>query len=308
MAIATSMKELAEDILTSCQERAGKLTELKEETRVLRQEATGMVKDFSTSRHEASRQLRRQLAQSNTERTKQVRESQDDARNLIKGLRASRDASGAQLRKVLAQRREHLVQSEKKRQQEVRDSLDDFRNSRCDTSAQLRSDLAMSRSNMKSEVKDMLAGAEALISGCQSSRRTMGARLRNNLATNRDERRAEVRVMRDGFGKVQAEVRADLKEASDAWRGMDSAIHAKKSGGKTSPEVQVKRAGETAPDLKEKLLSIINQHAGGITLSEAAETLGLARIVLGKAVKTLQEQGKVRREEKLYFPVTTQGR
>lgn len=298
MGIATSMRELTQDILSSTEERASKLAELRGETRTLRREAVGMVKDFSTSRHEASRQLRQQLAQSNADRIKEVTESLKDAKNLVKGFHDSRKESGDQLRK-------ELDQDEKNRKQQVKGTLDNFQSSRQETSTELRRDLAEGRERIESEVKETLADAEAMISGYQSSRHEMGAQLRTGLARNRKGMKTEVEGMRNDFRKNRAEVRADLKEASDTWREMNSAIHNKKSGDKTSPEVPIKRPAETAPDLNEKLLSVINQHVVGITLSEATETLGLATIVLGKAAKALQEQGKIRKEGKLYFPVTT---
>lgn len=297
MVIATSMKELTQDIMSSSEDRAEKLTELKRETRALRQEAAGMLKDFSTSRREASRHLRRQLAQSNIE-------SRDEAQNLIKGFQASRKENGAQLRKGLAQGRKNLVQNEKKRKQQVGNLLEDFQSSRQETSAQLRKDLVRGKAKLKSDVRDTLADAEALIKDYQSSRQTMGTRLKNDLGKDREGRKAEVEGIRGDFRRVQAELRADLNKASDAWRGMASAIRTKSAGGKTLPEAKTQTPAGIAPDLREKLLSIVNQHGGGLTLSEVAETLGLATVVLGKAAKALLEQGKVRKKGKLYFPVS----
>jgi hypothetical protein len=305
MGIATGMKELTQDILSSSERRAEELTRIKGETSTLRQEAVDMVRDFSISRGETSRQLRRELAQSNTDRRKEVIQSRKDAQRLIQGFHDSRRESADQLRKELTQGSKLLVQNEKKRKQEVGMMLDAFQGSREETGNELRKDLAEGKVKMKLEVKETLADAKALINSYQSSRRTMGAQLKDDLGKDRDERKSDVEGMRHGFRKAQAEVQADLKTASDAWRGMGSAIRPKTAKSKTMPQTKAKSPAEIAPDLKEKLLSIVNQHVGGITLSEAAETLGLATIALGKAAKVLLEQGKVRKEEKIYFPVTT---
>ncbi|MBI4302921.1 MAG: hypothetical protein HY665_01080 [Chloroflexi bacterium] len=298
MAIATSMKELTQDILSSAEERADRLTELNRETEALRRKAAGMVEDFSTSRREASRQLRRQLTQSNADMRKRVMESRDDSRNLIKGFRVSRRDSGSQLRKELAQGRRHLVQNERERKQHVGTLLKDFQSSREETSAQLKNDLAQGKERMKSDVREALAGAEALVNGYQSSRRMTGTQLRNDLCQCRNARKADVAGMSNDFRKVRAELRAELNQASDAWRGMASAIHTGKAGSKTMPKVKAE-----IPTV-EKLLSVISQYVGGITLSEVAKTLGIATIVLGKAARTLQDQGKVRKERNLYFAVS----
>jgi YesN/AraC family two-component response regulator len=104
--------------------------------------------------------------------------------------------------------------------------------------------------------------------------------------------KADVEVMRKGL-------QADLKGAADAWKEMPSTIGIKTSGRKITKETAI----ETPPNLEEKLLAIINQHVEGITLPEVAKELGIVTIVLGKAAKALLEQGKVRKEEKTYFPV-----
>lgn len=183
-----------------------------------------------------------------------------------------------------------------------RDLLEDFQNSRQEASAQLRNDLARDRAKISSEVKAELAGADALIKDYQSSRRMMGTQLKKELTRDRDERNVEVGGMLGDFRQARAEVRADLNKASQSWRGMASARRNKGNGGKTSPGVETEISTEISPDLKEKLFSIINQHNnGGITLSEVADTLGVATVTLSKAARTLQEEGKVRREGKLYF-------
>lgn len=305
MELTNRMKELTQNILSSSGERAEGLTKIKEETNTLRQEAVDMVKDFSISRGETSQQLRRELAQSNTDRRKEVMQSRKNAQNLIQDFHDSQRKSGDQLRKELAQGSKLLVQNEKKRKQQIGKMLDAFQSSREETGAELRKDLAEGKAKMKLEVKEALTDAKNLINGFQSSRRTMGVQLQKDLGKNRNERKADVAGMRDGFRQTQKEVLADLKGAADAWKGMSSAIRKKTSSGKAAPGVQAEMPVKITPNRKEKLLSIINQHPKGITLPEVAKELGLVTIVLGKAAKVLLEQGNVRKEEKTYFPVTT---
>ena len=301
MGIAASMKELTQDIISSSEERAEELTKIREDTNTLRQDAVDMVKEFAISRDETSRQLKRELSQSVTDRRKGVIHSRKDAQKLIQGFHDSRRESGEQLRKELTQGSKLLVQNEKKRKQQVEGMLGTFRSSREETGAELKRDLAEGKAKMQLEVKEALADAEILISGYQSSRRTMGAELKNGLGKDRDERKTDVEGMRDSFRKAQAEVRSDLKESSDTWKGMSSPILKKTSGSKAALKMPV----ETPPNLAEKLVSIINQHAEGINLSAAAKELGIATIVLGKAAKVLLEQGRVRKEERIYFPANT---
>ena len=46
MGIATGMKALTQNILSSSEERAEELTKIREDTNILRQEAVDMVRDF----------------------------------------------------------------------------------------------------------------------------------------------------------------------------------------------------------------------------------------------------------------------
>ena len=293
MGIANSMKELTQDIISSSEERTDKLFKLKKEAKELRRDATGMVKDFSTSRRAASRQLRQQLAQSKADLSKQVEESRDNAKKLIKDFGDSRKQSGAQLRKELAQ-------NDSERKKQVQGLIEDFKELRHDASYHLGKELAESKAQMKSAVRETLADAGSLIKGYHSSRRTMGARLKNDLGKDRNGRKTEVRGMLGEFKKAQREVTADLNKATDSWKEMTLTIHHKKAHGRALPGTGTP-AG-IAPDLKEKLLSIINQQDnGGITLSEVADTLGVATVTLSKAAKTLQEEGNIRREGRLYF-------
>ena len=224
-----------------------------------------------------------------------------EAVDMVQDFHDSRRKSGEQLRKGLAQGSKLLVQNEKKRKQEVGKMLGTFQKSREETGAELRKNLAEGQAEIKSDVKEALTGARTLINDFQSTRQQMATELKNDLDKSRGERQADVEGMRDDFRKAQTEVQADLKGASDAWKEMGSTMRKKTSGGKAAQGIPV----DIPPNLEEKLLSIVNQHAEGITLSEVAKELGIVTIVLGKAAKVLLEQDKVRKEGKTYFPVTT---
>jgi hypothetical protein len=311
MEIAKHMQELTENIIASSGERSEELTRIKKETSALRQETAGMIGDFSTSRSEASRHLKGELLQSRNDRKKGVDQSRKAAQGMVKNFNNLRQKDGEQLHKNLVQNSQQLVQNEKKRKQEVGKILESYQNTHQANSAELKKELAEGKAKTQAEVKESLAGARTMIQGFQSSRRSMAAGLKSELEKSREERKAVVSDLRRDIQHTQTEVRADLKGAADAWQGIAPAKH-KKNGSKTNADVQAdmptektsEAAVEMPPNLEEKLVSIINQHIEGITLSEIAKELGLVTIVLGKAAKILLEQGKVRREERTYFPVT----
>jgi hypothetical protein len=297
MEMEDRMKELTQDILSSSEKRAEELTKLKGETNTLRQEAANTVKDLSVSRGETNRQLKKDLAQSNTSRKM-------DTRGLIQDFQDSRRKSGEKMRKELAQGSKLLVQNEKKRKQDVGKMLEVFQSSHKESGAELRKELSEAKAKTILEVKEALVDARSLINGYQSSRQTMRAELKKDLGKSRDAMKADVEGMRSGFRQAQAEVQADLKGAAGAWQEMGSVMRKQTSVGKPAPAVQAEIPVEISLNMIEKLLEIINQHAEGITLSEVAKELGIVTIVLGKAAKVLLEQGKVRKEDKIYFPVT----
>jgi len=302
MDIANNMKGLTENIKVSTQERSKDLTKIREEASTLKQEAAEMVKDFSVSRGQTSRQLKRDLVESKTGRTKVVMQDRKKAKGMIGDFQDSRKKSGELLRKDLAQGGKLLTQDEKKRKQQVKKMLVEMHTSRKEQSTGLKKELAEGQSRMKANVKEVLTDARTLINSFQTSHQEMGAELKDNLDKSRSKRKADVAGMRKDFLKVQTEVKNDLKGAANAWKKMGSGNHARSPAADTAEDVEATTPVEMSPNLEEKLVTIINQHVEGITLSEVAKELGLVTIVLGKAAKVLVEQGKVRREEKIYFP------
>ena len=56
-------------------------------------------------------------------------------------------------------------------------------------------------------------------------------------------------------------------------------------------------------DLDEKILQFINKHPEGVKVGDMEEPLGVTRMRLGVIAKKLLEEGKIRKEEKMYFPL-----
>jgi len=305
MGITNRMKELTQNILTSTEERAGELSRLKQETKTLQRESVKRIKDFSSERSEAGRQLHKTLSQSNEARRKTALESRENAQNTIQEFRDSRRENGEHLRKELAQDSKLLSQNEKKRKQQVKKMMELFQKSRKETGAELRKDLNESKNRIHSDVKEALGDARELVNGFQSSRMTMAGELKNDLGKSKKERKANIDGMLQDYRKTQSELQQELKGASDAWRGMGSLKHKEANRQETvlkaKPEISVPKSR----NLKEHLLTIIKQHRAGIRLSAAAKEMGVATVVLGKTAKALLDNGNIRKEKSIYFPVTT---
>ena len=313
MTIGTEMKELTRDIASSHADRMKRISEIREEANQTRGEAKSLIKSLGASRKETSHQLRRELVQNKAHRKSEAMAIIREAQNILRGFETSRKESSTKLRKDLSR-------GTVERRSEVRETLEDaqklvkgYRTSRQKSSSKLRKELNQSRAKAKSDVEEILGNARSLVEGFQTSRQETGSKLRRDLVQNRANRESDVKEMRDSFCRAQSDVRADLKEAGAAWQGLTGTMPAKRARVGVPPKVataeevmaEVPVAEEQSPDLETKLLTAVDEHSEGITLSEAAGSLGVAPIVLGRASRSLLEKGKIRKEEKVYFPVTS---
>jgi len=201
---------------------------------------------------------------------------------------------------------------------EAKKMLHSFQTSHREMGTQLRKDLAQDKAKRRAEVR-------AMRDGFQTSHKEMSAQLRKSLAQSEAERKkasAELnkelvdydRGIRREVASLRQETRADLREASGAWHELARTMQAKKTGVKVPPEVKARVEEKAAvpvaeaevPDLEAKLLAAINEHPNGITLAEVAESLGVAAVVLGRAARRLVDSGKIRREDRTYFPVSAE--
>lgn len=55
--------------------------------------------------------------------------------------------------------------------------------------------------------------------------------------------------------------------------------------------------------MEAKLLAVVNEQPEGMTLAEAAESLGVVPVVLGRAARSLLKSSRIRKGNKIYFPV-----
>jgi hypothetical protein len=279
MGIASGMKELAQEIASSHDDRTKRLGEIREEAKQARGEARKLTKDFQASRKDTGAQLRSDLARDKAHRESEAKGILREAQRLTTGFRTSRKKASSQLRK----------------------------------------DLSAGAADRRLEVRETLRDAQQLIRGFQTSRKGMGSDLRKELSQSNSSTKSEVRgLLRDAqelvkdFGKAQAEVKADIKEAAATWQDLASTMQAKKAGVKVSPkkekvEVPVMgeevKVAEEVTDLEAKLLAFIERHPSGVALLEAGKDLGVATIALGRSSRSLVEKGKIRKEDRLYFPV-----
>jgi len=232
----------------------------------------------------------------------EVNQARGEAQSLMIDLEASHEEMSQELRKGLAQGeaerkqtsaklKTDLVQGVTNLKSEVNGMRNGFQTSHNKMGTQLRKDLAQGAAACKSEVKGIL-------NDFRKSRQQTGVQLRKELA-------AYDRGIESEVAGIRQETRGDLREARTAWQGLASTMPAKRSGAEIPQEAETLAAEETI-DLEAKMLAAVNEHPEGMTLADVADSLGVAPVVLGRAVKSLVDKAEIRKEEKLYFPVSAE--
>jgi hypothetical protein len=161
----------------------------------------------------------------------------------------------------------------------------------------------MVRSAVKSgtEVRKLLGNTRNLLEDIRMSRRESVNQLRKDLAQARSSIKSDVRQMLGRFQKERQNLGVELKKVR-AIRQKSASTKPVSSHAAETPLKSETSAAEGEIH-EQEMLSIINKHPQGINLARIAERLGVATVVLGKASKSLQDKGRVRKQGKLYFPV-----
>ena len=278
MGIAAGMKDIVQDIVSSREEMVA-------EVKGLKKEANEMLGSFKASHKKMGAQLRRELA--------------DDK---------------AKMRAEVKALRRELADDKAKVGAEVKAMRSGFQSSRKEMSSVLKKDLAEHTQGVKDE-------AASLRQEMGASHQEMSAKLRGNLAQGLAARKSEAQQFRKELADydrgiksevsgMRQETKADLGEARTAWQELTRGV--KKDTVKATPEAVKAEVVEAAPveeettDLEAKLLAAITEHPEGITLTEVAESLGVAPIVFGRVSKKLVDEGRIRKEGRVYFPASTE--
>jgi len=274
MGIAAGMRTITQDIISSHKDRIMKLGEIREEANQAKGEAQSLIMGFEDSRQETSRKLRRDLARDETKMRGEVQ-------TMRRGFQTSHKEMSSALKKDLAEHTQGVSSEAARLRQEIGASHQDM-------SAKLRKSLAQGAAACKSEVKGIL-------NDFQKSRQRTGIQLRKEL-TNYD------RGIKSEVAGMRQETMSDMMKARAAWQGLASTMPAKRSGAEIPQKAETLAAEETI-DLEVKMLTAVNEHPDGMTLAGIADSLGVAPVVLGRVSKSLLDKGKIRKEEKLYFPL-----
>ena len=301
------MEKITEDFITSYEERLKSLKEITGEAKAARDNTRTLLHNFRTSRQQEGTKLVQELSREKRELALEAKQRHFDTGKLVGNLKERRRDGAAQEKA----RREEATSGRKSEVKKIlgttAETIKGLSASRQETKKRMHHEMSESRAAARSDTSKIREAAREMVNGFNNSRKERGDQLKKDLAGNREKRQADLREMRQGFARTRADVHASRTEDAAAWREMEDVIKGRKGGlkevAKTGKEKAAWAGAETAPNLEARMLARIVEHPnGGVTLTEIAESLGVVPIVLGRAAKSLIEKGKIRKEDKLYFP------
>jgi len=297
MGIADDMKNLGEDIAGSYDMRVKAIGVLVKDTHK-------MLKGFQREHKEMAGNLRGELAKGEEDRLKAFKSMMADIQKGVKEIETY-----------------------------VENKLKEFSDAHKEMADKLRSDLKKGETGRLKDFKSMMTGIKKALKEIETyvankleefsdAHADMSEELKKALAKYVDDMVKATKKLMGDIQKRQKERNAEVADLLDAfkterenmagnWQSIVATM-AKKRG--IMPEVEaevkvrpVKEAikEEVSPEMKleRKVLKFIEKHPKGVKVGDMEEPLGIARTRLGVIAKRLLEEGKVRKEGNMYFPL-----
>jgi hypothetical protein len=279
MAIREGMKNITESIARSHGERGKALNVLVSDTRKT-------LKLFEQERQKTGGEQAKNLA--------------DFVNGMSAGVEEALKGFTKDHKKMSGEQARDLSDFARKLAVDVGAMLSGFEKERGEMSAELRGRLGQ-------EVKDIRAYLKKRLKEFDKAHGEMSNDLKKRLADYVDD-------LTKRSVKLRNEYISDMNKAKDAWQSMYKTMSEARGGrvaahgiarGHAAEPAERMKASETPTDtdLERKVSKFISKHPDGVKVSDMEEPLGVARTRLGVIAKGLLEEGKVRKEENLYFPL-----
>jgi len=304
MGISNDMKKLREDIVSANDVRVKAIGVLVKDTHK-------MLKGFQAEHKEMAANLRGELAKGEDQRLKDFRVMMANIQKFVSDVDKEVSAMIERFQKehkaMADELRENLEKGEADRLKTFNDMMGNIHQdiNQIETYvANKLKEFSDAHAGMSEELKKMLANYVADMVKATKN-------LMSDIQNRQKERNAEVADLLETFKTEREKMAAN-------WQALTTTM-AKKRGIKPKVEAEVKvrpvkeaikeviekEEEEVAPemDLDEKILQFINKHPEGVKVGDMEEPLGVPRMRLGVITKKLLEEGKVRKEEKMYFPL-----
>ena len=168
---------------------------------------------------------------------------------------------------------------------------------------------AEARSRREKDVKDIESYVKNKLKDFDASHGEMGDALRKSLA-------AHVNDIATGVRKLLQEYHTDMTQARNFWEGAltgsiaDTAMPSVEIHNEVATvlgAIEEERPHAEKPhqdaDIEEKILGYINEQHEGVRVGDMEPVFGVPRLRLGVLAKKLLDEGRIRKEGALYYPV-----
>jgi len=304
----SDMKNLSEDIVSSYDVRVKAIGTLVNNVH-------RTLKGFSTDRKKMANEQAKALKDF-------VNELSNSVGKMIEGIQKGHKEMADKLNADLAKGEEERLKGEEERLKGEEERLKDFKNMMADIQKAVKEiktyvknklkEFSDAHADMSEELKKELA--KYVNDLVNTTKELMGnnKKLMGNIQARQKERNAEVADLLEAFKTEREKMAAN-------WQALTAKM-AKKRGIKPEVEVEVKvrpveeaveevveevEAEEVPPEisLEDRVLEFIERHPEGVRVGNMEDPLGVTKLRLGKIAKSLLNEGKVRKEDNLYFPL-----
>ncbi len=319
MGISNDMKKLREDIVAANDVRVKAIGVLVKDTHK-------MLKGFQAEHKEMATNLRGELAKGEEKRLKDfwvmmaniqkfVSDVDKEVSTMIERFQKEHKAMADKLKENAVELRENIEKGEADRLKTFNDMMGNIHQdiNQIETYvANKLKEFSDTHAGMSEELKKKLANYVADM--VKATKKLMG-----DIQKRQKERTAEVADLNAEVANLLETFKTEREKMAANWQALTVTM-AKKRGIKPKVEAEVKvrpvkeaikeviekkEEEEVTPemDLDEKILQFIDKHPEGVKVGDMEEPLGVTRMRLGVIAKKLLEEGKIRKEEKMYFPL-----
>lgn len=318
MGMSDDMKKLAEDIASANDVRVKAIGVLVKDTHKI-------LKGFQAEHREMATNLRGELAKGEEKRLKGEDQRLKDFRvmmaniqkfvsDLDKEVSAMIERFQKEHKTMTDELNENLEKGEADRLKTFNDMMGNIHQdiNQIETYvANKLKEFSGAHADMSEELKKMLA--EYVADMVKATNNLMG-----DIQKRQKVRTAEIADLNAEVADLLETFKTEREKMAANWQALTVKL-AKKRGIMPKMEAEVKvrpvkeaieevieeEEKEASPemDIDEKILQFIKKHPNGVKVGEMEEPLGIVRMRLGVIAKKLLEEGKIRKEDKMYFPL-----
>lgn len=265
------MRSLAEDIVGAFEARVADLGAIKTET-------SELLKDFHNSLDELA-------AEGKKQRLLEVKARVSTVEEMLASFDKALSNTAKETRETFAESRSVREREESERKKEA---LADGKTRLADIKARA------------AEVREQAEAVTRKLEEFGKAHADMATELRNELKEANQALKEEVS---DFLGELSRE----RQEAAAIWQNIFGTIRAKRGAAPSEPPLKATPPPPIVEDeemtIEERIIEFLEAHPEGVKVGEMEEPVGVSRTRLGVICKRLWDEGEIRKENNLYFPL-----